>query len=928
MSPFAICVSPSYNATKKPIFAQIYNFYKGGELDDVYIDIFTDNDGLKAEIQNIIDTYGEYELKSEFMTGFGLAVLRGGENIPSSSGNGNEQRYDTWMYSGITGGHGHYDSLALGIDAYGFNFMPDGGYPENTGYNPNRWQWTSATISHNAVVVNNDSQSATSGSKPLHFDDSGRVKLIDVNSPGAYTATDIYRRTAVTIEASNEVAYTLDFFRVKGGNNHIYSFHTQSYMGYSTDDLELIPQKDADGKWVGSYAGADVPYGEDPNTLLNSANYVTKYTRGYTWLDNVNRAIEPEKGTFSVNFKQTDFNKQVEDSKGLNLKFTALNDWEPSSVGIATGYAPRTSANKNVPGLDYMLIHREGDNLDTLFTSLLQPYKGEEYIKNATSVPVEIEDGRQGKEDAVKAVKIELTSGRCDYVIYATNNEVTYKVTDGDISFAFRGFVGVYSVNKDGDNIYTYINDGDIIGEFETESEYTGKVIDFTKELTDENYLTVSFDTDVDLDNLIGRYIYINNSGSSNGVYRIEGAENGEQGNVVLSLGDVSFINGFVNTSKLDEGYTYNISAKQTFRIPLSEVYDDAPVFEEISDNLTATAGSSVSVSVKAESASGEKVRYELRTGPRGAGINEETGVITWTPASSQLGENGFVVAAIDETGRERTTLFEVTVYGKTTGGTSTETPTTPGTGTGSTTGGGGGGGGGATTPTTPSDEKENDKDSTTDVGDGVHDVPQTPGTPSAGEAGSSPEGGAKDARFIDLGNHAWAADAINSLADKGIIKGTSENTFSPGNNITRADFAILLVRAFEKTSDNTDNFSDVLDTDYFAAELAIARNTGLVSGIGDNKFAPRDFIKRCDMMLMVYRVLSESETFVGRAAPGTPEYADFDTVPEYAREAVSALIGEGLVNGKGENIAPNDNTTRAEVAVLLKRVLEFVSEK
>ncbi|MBE6912427.1 MAG: S-layer homology domain-containing protein, partial [Ruminococcaceae bacterium] len=67
------------------------------------------------------------------------------------------------------------------------------------------------------------------------------------------------------------------------------------------------------------------------------------------------------------------------------------------------------------------------------------------------------------------------------------------------------------------------------------------------------------------------------------------------------------------------------------------------------------------------------------------------------------------------------------------------------------------------------------------------------------------------------------------------------------------------------------------------------------------------------------------SETFVGRAAPGTPDYPDFDTVPEYAREAVSALIGAGLVNGKSGKIAPNDNTTRAEVAVLIKRILDYV---
>ena len=50
-------------------------------------------------------------------------------------------------------------------------------------------------------------------------------------------------------------------------------------------------------------------------------------------------------------------------------------------------------------------------------------------------------------------------------------------------------------------------------------------------------------------------------------------------------------------------------------------------------------------------------------------------------------------------------------------------------------------------------------------------------------------------------------------------------------------------------------------------------------------------------MMLMVYRVLLDTEAFVGRAASGTPEYVDFDTVPDYAKEAVSALIHKTILH-------------------------------
>ena len=167
--------------------------------------------------------------------------------------------------------------------------------------------------------------------------------------------------------------------------------------------------------------------------------------------------------------------------------------------------------------------------------------------------------------------------------------------------------------------------------------------------------------------------------------------------------------------------------------------------------------------------------------------------------------------------------------------------------------------------------------------------------------------------------------DAINALAADGIIKGTTASTFAPANNITRADFALLLVRAFRLESTNTDNFADVTASDYFAPELAIARNAGIVNGIGDNRYAPRKTITRQDMMVIVYRALQTLN--VGFGACDEPQHEDYATVAEYAREAVTALIGANLVNGKNGQIAPTDYTTRAEVAVLIKRILDYTKK-
>ena len=294
---------------------------------------------------------------------------------------------------------------------------------------------------------------------------------------------------------------------------------------------------------------------------------------------------------------------------------------------------------------------------------------------------------------------------------------------------------------------------------------------------------------------------------------------------------------------------------------------------------------------------------------PRGASVNSQTGEFAWKPDSSQVGENHVAITARDEYGRESTLHFTVTVYGSTaekpSDGNATEKTPTEGSA-------GGGGGGGGAEPTDKPDDGTNKSDNKD-----TESLPLEEKVPSAGEADE-----VEKPKFTDLGNHIWAEDSINTLAADGIIKGTSASTFSPANNITRADFALLLVRAFGLKSEDTENFADVSASDYFAPELAIAHNTGIVNGIGDNKYAPKNTITRQDMMVIVYRALQKLN--VGFGIYDEPQYKDFTSVAEYAKPAVSTLIGAGLVNGKSGLIAPTDYTTRAEVAVLIRRILNY----
>jgi len=457
---------------------------------------------------------GELDLGSTLMAGYGLAALRNGV------------KSDFWMYFGQTGGHGHADSLNLGLDAYGLNMAPELGYPVATANDPHDVQWLKSTLSHNTVFVDGKKQPndrAIGRGFPLHFDDGGRVKVMDADDSPAYPQVSEYRRTVVMVEVSDEVSYGVDFFRVTGGDDHIYSFHSQSDEIFETEGPVFVAQGG------GSYAGADVPCGPDPNSAKAGGNTnALRYPAGFTWLDNVRRAENPG-AAYAVDFAVKDFQGVLEDGEGLHLRMTQLNS-DLSEVAIARGMPPKLLGNPEY--LEYVLARRTGKNLDSLFVTVFEPYKGERYIAEIEAMP----DG----------VKITHVDGRVDIIEYMPDH----------------AFVKVSIYAPDEALEYQYTNDA---------FAYTGKVVGFTKALSLENSITVRMDQDVDMEALAGKYIYVDNDGKQNGVYRIEGARGADDGSVVLDIGRVSVIRGLKNKTNLNK-FVYNIKAGQGFRIPMPQV--------------------------------------------------------------------------------------------------------------------------------------------------------------------------------------------------------------------------------------------------------------------------------------------------------------------------------------------------------------------
>jgi len=172
---------------------------------------------------------------------------------------------------------------------------------------------------------------------------------------------------------------------------------------------------------------------------------------------------------------------------------------------------------------------------------------------------------------------------------------------------------------------------------------------------------------------------------------------------------------------------------------------------------------------------------------------------------------------------------------------------------------------------------------------------------------------------FTDLDGYRWAEKAIQFLTSKGIVKGTSETTFSPGDNIIRADFIILIVKAFGFTAEFDDNFSDIDPSAYYYEAVGIAKKLGITSGVGNNKFNPKEKITRQDMMVLLYRALkiAGKEIYAGSGSE-LDRFSDKAKIAPYAVEAIQALVANGIVSGDGTFINPLANAKRAEAAVLI----------
>ena len=181
---------------------------------------------------------------------------------------------------------------------------------------------------------------------------------------------------------------------------------------------------------------------------------------------------------------------------------------------------------------------------------------------------------------------------------------------------------------------------------------------------------------------------------------------------------------------------------------------------------------------------------------------------------------------------------------------------------------------------------------------------------------------------FADVSGH-WAADYIDFVTERELFASTGNNKFSPDIGMTRAMFATVIGRLYERSygeiaAAGEHAFTDCDYEGWYGKYVGWAADNGIINGYGNGKFGPGDEITREQMATILYRFAD----FLG-VLPSDIDtslsYPDAGTISSWAEIAAMYCQQTGIITGRdGGNFVPRGTAARAEVAVVLERFIEY----
>ena len=179
--------------------------------------------------------------------------------------------------------------------------------------------------------------------------------------------------------------------------------------------------------------------------------------------------------------------------------------------------------------------------------------------------------------------------------------------------------------------------------------------------------------------------------------------------------------------------------------------------------------------------------------------------------------------------------------------------------------------------------------------------------------AGLIPTAAAAELPFSDVKPGSTYYDGVKYVWEKGLMNGTAADRFSPNAGLTRAMLVTILWRMEGSPKTVATDFTDVPENAWYANGVAWAASNGVVTGVGDGKFAPNGALTREQLVTVLYRY---SKAPASGDLSGIP---DAGKVSPWAQDAMRWAVKYGLLSpGSDGRLAPRAAADRGLVAAVL----------
>lgn len=171
--------------------------------------------------------------------------------------------------------------------------------------------------------------------------------------------------------------------------------------------------------------------------------------------------------------------------------------------------------------------------------------------------------------------------------------------------------------------------------------------------------------------------------------------------------------------------------------------------------------------------------------------------------------------------------------------------------------------------------------------------------------------------RYRDTARH-WAQPYVCAVTEQGLMNGVGNDCFDPEGTLNRAMLATVLWRASGSPAADGGSFADVPAGQWYSTAVSWAQQSGIVQGVGENRFAPMDSITREQLAVMLWRASGSPGSTQSLAA-----FPDAGTCSNWASTALAWAVERGILNGMDGRLAPGGTATRAQAAAMLTRYLQ-----